>query len=167
MGFGGKRYPNLARRVAELDLLQIPNTTYSFMSGRELVYRFELSPTVASRVYTCELHVKPGYQHPEMIVVAPNLKALASGKKLPHIYPFAGKGTRLCLWKPKNREWDPAMKLSETYIAWTLRWLWYFEDWLQSGEWAGEGEHPDSSRRTYGVRSQKNGERKDDSANKI
>lgn len=135
-------YPNLARRALELDLLQIPGTTYSFRSGRELVYRLHLSPSAVSRIYTCDLHVRPGASPPEMIVLQPDLKSLASGKSLPHIYPYRGSGTRLCLWRPGKREWNPTMKLSETYVPWTLEWLWYFEDWLRSGEWTGGGEHP-------------------------
>jgi hypothetical protein len=139
---GVTSYPNLAQRALELDLLQFPGTTFSFRSGTKLVYRLKLSPTPASRVYTCDLHVRPGHSHPEVSVVHPDLKALASGKALPHVYPHAGIGTKLCLWHPRKREWHPSMKLSETYVPWTVRWLWYFEDWLQSGEWAGGGEHP-------------------------
>ncbi len=45
-------------------------------------------------------------------------------------------------WMPKKREWRPQMQLSDTYIAWTAEWLWYFEDWLATGIWAGGGEHP-------------------------
>jgi len=135
-------YPNLARRALELDLLQFPGTTFSFRSGKELVYRMKLSPSAASRIYTCDLHVRPGACHPEVIVVDPNLKVLASGRSLPHVYPHAGKGAKLCLWRPQQQEWHASMKLSETYVPWTVQWLWYFELWLQSGEWVGGGEHP-------------------------
>jgi hypothetical protein len=142
-------YPNLARRALELDLLQFPGTTFSFRSGKELVYRLHLSPSAASRIYTCDLHVRPGPHPPEIFVVHPDLKALASGRALPHVYPHAGKGAKLCLWRPGKHEWHASMKLSETYVPWTVQWLWYFEDWLQTGEWAGGGEHPatDNDRR--------------------
>lgn len=139
---GVSRYPNLARRALEIDLLKFPGTTYSFRSGKELVYRLMLSPSAVSRIYTCELHVRPGACFPEVIVVHPDLKVLAAGKTLPHIYPHKGKGTKLCLWLPDKREWHSSMKLSETFVPWTVQWLWYFEDWLHSGEWAGGGDHP-------------------------
>jgi hypothetical protein len=87
-----------------------------------------------------------------MVILKPDLRVLAGGKKLPHIYPYEGKGTRLCLWKPRYKEWDWSMKLSQTYIPWTVEWLWYFEEWLQSGIWAGGGDHPSPrrlSRRPY------------------
>lgn len=148
---------NFAHRVLDLTSLGLPDSSYSFESGRELVYRMELSPTAASRMYTCELHVSPGAKSPQFLVVEPDLKALAGGRKLPHVYPFEGKGVSLCLWRPKNREWDPSMRLSETFVPWALRWLLYFEDWLKSDEWAGGGEHPDAARRAYGVRAKKKG----------
>ncbi len=105
------RPPNLARRLLELDLLRLPGTTYTFRSGRKLVYRLEISPSPVSRIYTCELHVKPGISFPEMVVVSPDLQALAGTRPLPHIYPYKGKGTKLCLWTPRYEEWMPAMKL--------------------------------------------------------
>lgn len=144
---GIKRPPNLAARLVELSRLNIPGATYQFKSGRGLIYRMELSPTEASRLYLCELHVPSSASFPKVIVREPDLLVLAAGKKLPHIYPYDGKGVHLCLWKPKFREWNWSMKLSETYVPWTVEWLWYFEDWLYSGVWAGGGDHPPAHRR--------------------
>lgn len=127
---GIKQPPDLAARLLDLSHLKIPGATYEFHSGRELIYRMELSPSEASRLYQCELHVPAGLVFPEMIVRGPDLHVLADGKKLPHVYPYEGKGVRLCLWKPRYGEWDWSMKLSETYLPWTVEWLWYFEDWL-------------------------------------
>lgn len=147
--------PNLARRVLELDLLRLPGTTYSFRSGRKLVYRLEISPSPVSRIYTCELHVKPGISFPTMVVVSPDLQALAGKRPLPHIYPYRGKGTKLCLWTPRYEEWTPAMKLIETYVPWAAEWLWYFEHWLATDEWLGGGEHPTSRSRLARQRKQR------------
>lgn len=152
---------NLAHRVLDLNSLGLPDCSYSFKSGRELEYRLTLSPTAASRIYKCELRVPRGSTAPRMIVVDPDLQLLAGNRALPHVYPFAGKGTFLCLWHPKSQEWNSTMRLSNTLIPWTLRWLWYFEDWLSSDEWAGDGLHPGASRRTYGVRANRKG-RSDD-----
>jgi hypothetical protein len=147
MKFISHRIPNLASRALELDLMQLPGTTYKFFSGRELVYRLKIAPSEVSRLYTCELHVKPGVQSPEMIVVEPDLSIIAGGKRLPHVYPYNKKGTKLCLWNPRYQEWCATMKLIDTYIPWTARWLWYFENWLLTSEWAGGGEHPTSRNR--------------------
>jgi len=142
MLFGKTKPPNLAQRLLDLKRLKIPGATYTFNGGKEFIYRVSLSPSSASRVYVCELHLRPGREFPEMIVVSPNLKKLAGNRVLPHIYPYAKAGVKLCLWYPKHREWNFSMSLAETYIPWTLRWLWYFEDWLFSDEWAGGGQHP-------------------------
>lgn len=147
--------PNLAHRVLELELLGLPGTTYTFRSGRELVYRLKISPSPVSRLYACELHVKPGCGFPEMIVVSPNLQALAGTRPLPHIYPYKGQGTKLCLWVPRYEEWTHSMKLIETYVPWTAEWLLYFEHWLVTDEWLGGGEHPTTGDRLARQRKQR------------
>ena len=134
--------PTLAQRAWELRALSFDDPRLVFFSGRALQYRFRLAPSEFGRIYTCELRLTPGARPPEMFVLEPDLKALAGEKTLPHIYPSKGSGTKLCLWWPKQREWLPHMKLSETYIPWTSEWLWYFEDWLATGTWSGGGEHP-------------------------
>lgn len=139
---GIKRPPNLAARLLDLTQLGLPGVSFVFHAGRSLSFQMELSPSPASRIYQCELQVPAGLAFPNMIVKSPNLQSLAEGKKLPHIYPYSGKGTRLCLWQPKYKEWDWSMRLSETYIPWTVEWLFYFEHWMDTGLWVGGGEHP-------------------------
>jgi hypothetical protein len=150
------RYPfsssaSLALRALELRALPIDDARLSFDSGRALRYRFRISPSEYGRIYECELCITPGLAPPEMIVLEPDLARLAGGDMVPHIYPWRGKGTKLCLWWPKNREWLPQMGLSETYVAWTAEWLWYFEDWLSTRAWAGAGEHPRKRRKRWGA----------------
>lgn len=142
--------PNLAERLMDLRSLGLPNTSHTFNKGKVLIFQAELSPSAVSRLYSCDLHVSPGKEHPSMIVIEPNLRTLANGRPIPHIYPHYGEGVRLCLWTPKLKEWNWHMKLSETYIPWTLRWLWYFEDWLHTVNWAGGGTHPELKRRRFG-----------------
>ena len=92
--------------------------------------------------------MRPDSRAPEMFVVSPNLHALAGSNPIPHVYRNDGTGVLLlCLWWPKRREWVPQLKLTETFIPWTAEWLWYFEDWLLTGEWAGGGEHPEPARK--------------------
>lgn len=141
---GIERPPDLATRLLDLSRLGIPGAKHKLYSGRGLIYSMELSPSPASRLYQCELYVPPGPKAPEMIVKSPDLHVLAAGRKLPHVYPYQGKGVHLCLWRPRYKEWKWSMKLSETYVPWTVEWLFYFEDWLYTGTWAGGGEHPTS-----------------------
>lgn len=128
--------------MLELQALKLPEAEIKLLSGRELRYRFRISPSAFGRVYDCQLQVKPDSQSPEVIVLAPCLQTLAGSATIPHIYSHAGLGTKLCLWWPKRREWKPQMKLAETFIPWTAEWLWYFEDWLFTGKWEGGGAHP-------------------------
>lgn len=146
-----KRHANLAQKALDVDLLGIPGAKRRFLSGRAVLYRLELSPSEASRIYTCELVVYPGGRPPRMYVVSPDLNELADGREIPHIYASDRAGVRLCLYYPKHGEWESGMKLSETFVPWTVRWLWYFEMWLWSGEWEGGGMHPNSARRRYGM----------------
>lgn len=84
-----------------------------------------------------------------MFVLSPNLLDLAAGRPLPHVYKHDGKGTRLCLWFPRQNEWVPQMRLGETYIPWTAEWLNYFEEWLLTDVWAGGGEHPSMKKKRW------------------
>ena len=36
------------------------------------------------------------------------------------------------------------MRLVDTIVPWSILWLFYFEDWLETDEWKGGGMHPDS-----------------------
>lgn len=76
-----------------------------------------------------------------MIVLDPDLKALAVNRRIPHIYSYDGRGTRLCLWLPREKEWTHSMRFDETYLPWTAEWLDYFEEWLETDTWAGGGVH--------------------------
>ena len=70
----------------------------------------------------------------------PDLKAMAGGQKLPHLYYQDTQ--ELCLYQPRYREWHPKLLLSRTVIPWAVLWFYYFEIWLVTGVWPGNGEHP-------------------------
>lgn len=152
MRYPARCSPTLALRALELRALPTDTVRLSFASGRALRYQFRICPGEYGRIYECELRITPGLAPPEMIVLSPDLARLAGEAVLPHTYPWAGKGTKLCLWWPRNREWLPQMKLSETYIAWTAEWLWYFEDWLTTRTWAGAGAHPQQRQKRWSPR---------------
>lgn len=143
--------PSLAQRALELRVLGIPGASVRLDRGRELQYRFAIAPSAFGRTYNCLLRMRPDSREPEVLVLRPDLKSLAGKKTIPHVYDHDGPGTKLCLWWPKLREWMPRMKLSETCVPWTAEWLWYFEDWLATGEWAGGGQHPQPKRRRSAV----------------
>ena len=64
--------------------------------------------------------------------------------------------TRLCLYLPGTGEWTPALRLDQTIVPWAALWLYFFEDWLVSGEWKGGGRHPDPDARTGRKRNSRN-----------
>lgn len=139
-----RRRASLAHRGMELAKLGWPNAKVSFRQGKELRFTFTLAPTLMSRNYRCMLRVaRTG--SPQMIVLDPDLKALAGNRRIPHTYQYGGKGTKLCLWLPRDKQWSPSMRFNETYLPWTAEWLDYFEEWLETGSWAGGGVHPDMS----------------------
>lgn len=140
--------PNLARRLLELQVLGLPEARFAYV-GRELHFRAGIAPGNFGRLYDCLLKIKADARVPEMMVLSPNLKELAGGRKIPHIYPSPGEATNLCLWWPKARDWRPTMKLTETFIPWTAEWLHYFELWLSTDVWLGGGEHPRTAERRW------------------
>lgn len=134
--------PTLAQRALELKALQLSGARLEYRSGKELCFHFQVSPGLFGRLYTCVLKISPDGRKPDLIVLDPDLSLLAGGEVIPHIYPHKGRGTKLCLWWPREREWVPQMSLADSYIPWAVEWLHYFEDWRFTGEWAGGGAHP-------------------------
>lgn len=139
--------PKLAQRAIELRRLGLTGSTVQILSGRELQFRFSIAPSDFGRCYECLLRMRPDSCAPDMFVLSPNLRELAGTSQIPHTYAHTGSGTKLCLWWPKRREWIPQLELTQTYIPWTAEWLWYFEDWLTTREWAGGGVHPTPPRK--------------------
>ena len=92
-----------------------------------------------SRTYSVRLEYD-AWDVPRVFVRAPDLVALAGGRKLPHVY--SERPTRLCLYLPGSRDWHRDLSLAATVVPWTYLWLYYFEDWLVTGEWKGGGQHP-------------------------
>lgn len=135
------RWPNLAQRAFELRQFGLPGTV-TIHAGRLLEYRYRVHASEFGREYECLLRLTPDARGPEVFVLAPCLVQLAGGVRPPHTYRHDGPGTKLCLWWPKTRDWTPQLKLTETFIPWTSRWLFTFEDWLFSGEWSAGGAHP-------------------------
>jgi hypothetical protein len=105
---------------------------------------YDTSPTPLSREYRIRIEMACDLP-PRVFVDDPDIEVLACGRDLPHIYR---NPTRLCLYLPGTREWQPWMRLDQTVVPWTSLWLFYFEDWLDSGEWKGGGMHPAEAPRT-------------------
>lgn len=105
----------------------------------KLSWTYDVQPVPLSRRYQVRIDL-PRSGAPNVFVVNPNIEVLAGGRNIPHVYR---NPLRLCLHMPKTGQWTPAKRLDNTIVPWTALWLFYFEDWLASDDWKGEGIHPE------------------------
>lgn len=106
----------------------------------ELIWNLEIRPSPIGRLYSVRIRYRRP-DAPNVVVVSPDLRALANGRVLPHVY--STKPVRLCLFDPETTEWTAGAVIADTIVPWTYEWLFYFEDWLVSDEWKGGGRHPE------------------------
>lgn len=122
---------------------------------RKLRFDFTVQPTALSREYRCRLTLSTAGFDPEAYVLSPDLQELSGATRPPHIYDYAEGRTRLCLYSPGSDQWTSQSWLSETMLPWTVSWLRFYEIWLATGKWEGDGDHPSSDpippRRRYGM----------------
>ena len=50
---------------------------------------------------------------------------------------------RLCIYDPHDDKWRPTEYIVDRIIPWTIKWLFFHEEWVESGVWKGEGRHPE------------------------
>jgi hypothetical protein len=106
------------------------------LSPSRLVCAFELQPTALSQCYTLKLSYALR-KKPVLFVTNPELECRA-GLSAPHLYADGS----LCLYRPRYGEWNAAMDFADTILPWASLWLYFYEIWLATGVWHGEGEHP-------------------------
>ncbi len=49
----------------------------------------------------------------------------------------------LCLFHPEDYKWNEGISISKEMIPWAFMWIYFYEVWLETGEWLGP-EHPKS-----------------------
>lgn len=104
-----------------------------------LTWRWTVQPTPISRAYKARL-ICDSKGYPTVFIDDPNLRVLANGRHIPHLYDQ--EKIRLCLYLPGAAEWTTKHTLADTLVPWTSLWLLFFEEWLWSDEWKGGGVHP-------------------------
>jgi len=50
---------------------------------------------------------------------------------------------RLCIYDPVDDRWEPSEYIVDRIVPWTIKWLFFHEEWVASGEWKGGGRHPE------------------------
>ena len=122
--------------------IQLANIKHSFkiikgtIKMGTMYVTLELQPTSFSVKYKVSIKYNIGHS-PIVKVVAPTL-IIPENKMIIHMY----SDSSLCLYYPKNKEWNNNMLIARTTIPWTVEWLYYYENWVITGEWLGEGVHP-------------------------
>jgi hypothetical protein len=108
-----------------------PNFKFSWQNGFG-TWRGTLQPSEISAVYSILIKYKIGYR-PNVWVLKPEPKS-----NVPH--RFSDKS--LCLYWNKEWEWSSNKEIVDTILPWTALWLYYYELWLDTGEWlAKEAPH--------------------------
>ena len=103
-----------------------PGFTVLF-EGSTAIWSGTLQPREGSPVYSVSIRYQPGHP-PKVRVKSPEIH-----KNAPHRHT----GGFLCLYWPKDRNWNSGMLLAETTFPWTAQWLLYYELWLDTGKWLG------------------------------
>jgi len=100
-------------------------------SRGEAVWTGTLQPRQSSPAYRVVIRYRIG-SIPRVTVTWPQVAPSA-----PHRF---ADGT-LCLYWAKEWQWRGDMIIAQTIIPWTSLWLYYYELWLDTGEWLGPSSH--------------------------
>ena len=102
-----------------------------------------LQPTENSISYKLRISTKVDSTIVNIWPVDPFIERTINGNTVPHMYSDGS----LCLFYPPNDEWDYSDLWAETLIPWASLWLYYYEIWLQTGEWLGKGIHAERKKK--------------------
>ena len=118
-------------------------------SGRRLVCRGALRPTMTSRTYVVRIEYAAG-RAPRVYVESPPLTGRPDQTNIPHTYA-AGEARRPCLYFPDDGDWGPDRLISTTIVPWLLEWLVFYELWHATGEWLGGGVEHNAATKAVGT----------------
>ena len=95
--------------------------------------------------FTLDVRYRWGAQ-PDVRILRPALVRLPDNVEgqLPHVFPPADDPT-LCLFDPRENQWDSSMYLADTTLPWAFDWIACYEWWLMTGQWTGGGRHAGSA----------------------
>ncbi len=93
-----------------------------------------------SIVFKGELHVKPEFPVYKVSIeyrnnLTPIVKVINPPlvEKPPHVYP----DKKLCLFHPDEFSWRKEKLIANEIVEWTAAWIYFYEVWLEKGEWYG------------------------------
>lgn len=123
-----RRSPGISVALQDLHIRgRFPTFTCRLNRGHSATWKGRIQPRETSPAYEVAIKYQIGMV-PRVRVCWPPLHPRA-----PHVY---GDGT-LCLYWPEEWRWDRSTLIAETILPWTALWLYYYELWLDTGEWLG------------------------------
>lgn len=131
MKFFDKQKPNIFAQIGAMKSKyphfkanQLHNDTVRFIG--DILIKPELP------IYKVSIEYR-GVLSPKVRVIAPKLV-----ESPPHYY---NKTASLCLYHPNDFKWDSRKLIAKEIMSWTIAWLYFYEAWLQTGEWLGPESH--------------------------
>ncbi len=116
-----------------------PNSEIKRRGENEIAWIGTVIPSPLSATYKLGLHYKYN-KGAKVYVIDPKPLHLAKGESvLPHVYSTPEQ--QLCLYYPKDKEWNTGMYYVKTLIPWACEWLVHYECWVATGTWHGGGIH--------------------------
>lgn len=125
--------------IYQMELMKVHHSAFRCrivhgMKGERLVCRGTVRPTPISDSYDVRVEYSLGYR-PRVWVDQPRLRVREGWDRIPHT--FQEGGPRPCLFE--DNDWNARMLLATSVMPWLLLWLVFYESWLATGEWQGEG----------------------------
>jgi hypothetical protein len=114
-----------------------PQFRSSTNHGTRIVWHGTLQPAPRSEAYEVEISYEVPFR-PVVRVLSPKLQTWGNLKKQPHTFQDGS----LCVHQ--SHEWNGNKLVATTIVPWTSLWLFFYETWLDTGAWEGEGTHPDA-----------------------
>jgi len=142
-----KKLNPIAQVTAEIGaLLRLyPDGIFITQTSKSFSWTVVVCPTPLSQTYKIRLDYQYG-DTPRVYVTDPYPLGKYPGKKvLPHVY--STKNQQICLYYPGIGEWNRDMLLARTIVPWASEWLLFYELWLSTGVWLGEGLHPTQNKK--------------------
>lgn len=123
---------------AQLRILNkdFPSGEVKSRSLRYLVWETDIIPSPNSVTYRIRINYTIG-QRPKVYIIDPQELKRPEGKQLPHV--FSTEKQQICLHYGPFKEWDDSMFLARKIVPWASEWLLFYELWVITGEWLGEG----------------------------
>ena|SRR5579863_1077269 len=116
--------------------LRFPHFQRIASRGDRIKWRGTLQPSPRSDIYEVEISYEVPCR-PHIQVVEPRLALWGNLKRQPHTF----RDGSLCVHQA--HEWDGNKLIADTIVPWTCAWLAFYETWLDTGCWLGEGTHPE------------------------